>query len=146
MIRKEIFPRLTKKQAYELLNRIVVLTFIIGVLGVVAYLAINLRNERLPPIFTPAATPVQSPEKAELSGTVFDQSERPLPGARVTLDEIPGMKPVETSSNGVFNLHDIPWKYGDAVRVRVVKEGYEPYTEDVVLGKAPPIIKLRKKR
>jgi hypothetical protein len=85
---------------------------------------------------------------AELSGTVVDGDGRPLQGARVTLDDIPGMSPVETSSDGVFNLRDIHKKYGEGVRVRIVMEGYQPnpYTEDVVLGKAPPIIKLTRKR
>jgi hypothetical protein len=91
---------------------------------------------------------VKTEAKAELSGTVVDGNERPLQGARVALDDFPGMLPVETSSDGVFNLRDIPKKYGEGVRVRVVMEGYQPnpYTEDVVLGKAPPIIKLTKKR
>jgi hypothetical protein len=98
----------------------------------------DLQDIRLPP--------TENGEKAELSGTVLDASERPLQGGRVTLDDIPGMSPVETSSDGVFNLRDIPRKYGEGVRVRVVMEGYLPYTEDVVLGKAPPIIKLTRKR
>jgi hypothetical protein len=89
-------------------------------------------------------------DKAELSGTVLDGSnkDKPLQGARVTLDDFPGMTPVETSSDGVFNLRDIPKKYGEAVRVRVAMADYQPnpYTEDVVLGKAPPIIKLTRKR
>lgn len=97
---------------------------------------------------TATATPQPSPQaKAELSGTVFG-NEKPLQGARVTLDDLPAMSPVETSSDGVFNLRDIPRNYGDGVRVRVVMEGYRPnpYTEDVVLGKAPPRIKLTKVR
>lgn len=145
VIRKEIFPQLTKDQAYKLVNRIIVLTFMIGVLGVVAYLAINLRN--VPQRPTPAPTPTPIPE-TRLFGTVFDQNERPLQGAKVTVDEVPGMQPVETSSDGVFILHSIPKKDGDGVRVRVVLEGYQPnpYTEDVVLGKAPPKITLRRKR
>lgn len=87
-------------------------------------------------------------EKAELSGTVVDGNKRPLQGARVTLDDFPGMTPVETSSDGVFNLRDITKRYGQGVRVRVVMEGYlpNPYTEDVVLGAAPPIIELKRKR
>jgi Carboxypeptidase regulatory-like domain len=85
---------------------------------------------------------------SELSGTVVDAADRPLQGARVTLDDIPGMTPVETSTDGVFNIRDIPKKYGEGVRVRVVMQGYQPnpYTEDRVLGAAPPIIKLRKIR
>jgi hypothetical protein len=85
--------------------------------------------------------------KSNLSGTVLDSRDRPLQGARVTIDDVPGMSPVETSSDGVFSLKDIPKKYGDGVRIRVSKEGYKPnpYTEDVVLGKAPPRINLTKK-
>ncbi|HEX5701858.1 MAG TPA: carboxypeptidase-like regulatory domain-containing protein [Pyrinomonadaceae bacterium] len=88
-----------------------------------------------------------SDTKANLSGTVLDSHDQPLQGALVTLDDFPGMAPVHTSTDGVFNLSEIPKKYGEGVRVRVVLVGYQPnpYTEDVVLGKAPPIIKLRKK-
>lgn len=150
VIRKEIFPQLTKEQAYNLLNRIIVLTFVVGVLGVGAYIIVAKwngevnRNQKSNGGPTPTPTPI----KADLSGTVFDQNDRPLQGAKVTLDDIPGMQPVETSSAGVFNLRDIPKSYGDGVRLRVVMEGYQPnpYTEDVVLGKAPPIINLKRKR
>jgi hypothetical protein len=85
---------------------------------------------------------------AELSGTVLDREEKPLQGAQVTLDDMIGMKPVETSSEGVFRIADIPRKYGEMVRLRVVKEGYRPYpyTEDVILGKAQPRIKLARKK
>jgi hypothetical protein len=86
--------------------------------------------------------------KADLAGTVLDERDEPIPGARVTIEDIPGMPAVATSTDGVFNLREIPRKYGEPVRVRVVVEGYEPnpYTEDVVLGKTPPRIKLRRKK
>jgi hypothetical protein len=88
------------------------------------------------------------PETAELTGTVVDQNDKLLQGANVTIDEVPGMKPVETSSDGVFIISEIPRKYNDRVRVRVVKEGYQPnpYTEDVFIGASPPRIKLRRER
>ena len=82
---------------------------------------------------------------AELSGTVHDKNDNPIQEARVTLDDFPGMRPVETSSDGSFSLKDVPRKHGEMVRVRVVKEGYEPRIEDVVIGKAPPMIKLTRK-
>ena len=149
VIRKEIFPQLTKGQAYKLLNRIIVLIFVIGVLGIVAYLVVNWQNgnRNTTNQSRDGQIPTPTPAVAELSGTVLDQNERPVQGARVTLDDIPGMPPVETSSDGVFTLKEIPKKYGEGVRVRVIKEGYlpSPYSEDVVLGKAPPIIKLRKR-
>lgn len=149
VIRKEIFPQLTKHQAYNLLNRIIVLTFVIGALGIGAYIVTAKwnggveSNQNSNSYQTPTTTPV----KADLSGTVLDQNERPVQGARITLDDIPGMQAIETSSAGVFNLRDIPKQYGEGVRIRVVIEGYQPnpYTEDVVLGKSPPIIKLNKK-
>lgn len=148
VIRKEIFPRLNKGQAYQLLNRVIILAFVIGALGIIAYVVVaglNRKNDGNKNI-NDSQTPI--PAKAELSGTVLDRNERPLQGAKVTLDDIPGMLPVETSSDGVFNLTDIPKKYGEGVRLRVIMEGYQPnpYTEDVVLGKAPPIIKLTRKR
>lgn len=148
VIRKEIFPRLTKGQAYKLLNRIIVLIFVIGVLGIVAYLVVNWQNgnRNATNQSRDGQTPTPTPVAAELSGTVIDQNARPLQGAKVTLDDIPRMPPVETSSDGVFTLKEIPKKYGEGVRVRVIKEGYlpSPYIEDVVLGKAPPRITLRK--
>jgi len=83
---------------------------------------------------------------ADLSGIVLDSNDGPIQEATVTLDDVLGMRPVETDGDGKFTLKDIPRKYGEMVRVRVVKEGYEPHTEDVVLGKTPPRIKLKRKR
>lgn len=149
VIRKEIFPQLTKEQAYKLLNRITVLIFIIGVLGIAAYLVVNWQNgDPNTNLARGDRTPTPTPVVPELSGTVHDQNERALQGAKVTIDEMPGMKPSETSSDGVFTIKGIPRKYGDGVRLRVVMEGHNPnpYTEDVVLGKTPPIITLTRNR
>jgi hypothetical protein len=86
------------------------------------------------------------PGTASLEGIVLDQNDRPIQGAKVTIDEAPGMTPVETSSDGVFSINAVPRKAGESVRIRVIKDGYQenPYTEDVVVGKAPPRIKLRR--
>jgi hypothetical protein len=40
------------------------------------------------------------PEAASLTGIVIDQSDKPIQGAKVTIDELPEMKPFETSSDG----------------------------------------------
>lgn len=150
VIRKQIFPQLTREQAYKLLNLIVVLIFIIGVLGIAAYLVVNWQSENRNNAnqSREGQVPTPTPLMSELSGTVVDQNERPIQGSKVTLDDLPGMAPVETSSNGVFTLKQIPKRYGEGVRVRITKDGYHPnpYTEDVVLGKAPPVIKLTKTR
>jgi hypothetical protein len=87
-------------------------------------------------------------ETASLQGIVIDQNDRPIQEVKITIDEMPGMKAVETSTDGVFSINGIPLKYGESVRLRGIKEGYlpNPYTEDFVLGKAPPRIKLTRKR
>jgi hypothetical protein len=88
------------------------------------------------------------PEPASLTGTVVEKEPkgRPIQGAEVTVDELQGMKPVETSSDGVFTIDSLPRGYGEKIRIRVVKEGFEPnpWTEDVVLGAAPPRVELRR--
>ena len=78
----------------------------------------------------------------------LDQKGKGIQGAKVTIDEIPGMKSTETNSDGVFTIADIPKKYGESVRIRIIKDGYYPnrYTEDIVLGKSPPRIELRSKK
>jgi hypothetical protein len=85
---------------------------------------------------------------AELTGTVIERAPggHPIQGALVTVDEAPGMKPAETSSDGVFIIDSVPRAYGEMVRIRVVKDGYEPnpWTEDVKVGATPPRIELRR--
>jgi hypothetical protein len=84
--------------------------------------------------------------KVGLSGVVVDSNERPLQGAKVSLENVSRMTPAETSSTGVFNMEDLPLKVGDRVRLRVVLEGYRPnpHLEDIVLGDYSPTIHLTK--
>jgi hypothetical protein len=87
-------------------------------------------------------------ETATLSGTVVYPNGQPIQGAQVTIDEMPGMKPAETSTLGVFTITEIPKPYGEMVRIRVSKEGFQPNprTADVVLGKRPPRVELRREK
>lgn len=85
-------------------------------------------------------------ETAELSGTVFDQAGNRIQGAQVTIDEMLGMKPVETSTDGLFTITEIPKPPGQRVRIRVNKEGHQSHTEDVVLGASPPRVVLRREK
>lgn len=89
-----------------------------------------------------------SQETADLAGYVFDSDSKPIQGAKVTIEGLSGMVAVETSSDGTFTIKGIPRKYGEQVRIRVVKEGYRPnpYTEEVVLGALLPPVKLSKEK
>jgi len=81
-----------------------------------------------------------------LTGTIRETTDEGIQGAQVTIDEMPRMTPVETSTDGNFTIIDIPKPHGESVRIRVTKEGYRTHTEDVVLGRTPPRIKLRRVR
>jgi hypothetical protein len=118
IIGKPLYPLLTKEQAYKLLNRIVILVFIIGVLGIGASLTINVVNSWMTKPVGDNALPKQ------LRGYVRDDKEQPIAGARISLDEFPGIM-TDTPSDGSFVL-DIPDGRRQGVRVRVVKDGYHP--------------------
>ncbi|HEY0079211.1 MAG TPA: carboxypeptidase regulatory-like domain-containing protein, partial [Pyrinomonadaceae bacterium] len=98
---------------------------------------------------TPAATTPESrnsPETLMLSGFVVDSKDRAVQGAKVTINEMPTMEPVETTSDGRFIINGVPKQYGQWVRIRVVKEGYfpNPYEENYLLGSTPTTIQLRR--
>jgi hypothetical protein len=135
IIRKNIYPLLTKEQAYKLLNRIVILVFVIGVLGIGAYLTINLVNGLMKP-------GVENAAPKHLRGYVRDDKDRPIEGARVSLDEFPGIT-IDTPTDGSFVL-DIPDGNRDSVRVRVVKEGYHPNpcVKDIDFGQGDNLVLL----
>lgn len=94
-----------------------------------------------------------SVETARLSGTVLDpqmkEENQGIQGALVTLDDWPEKKAVETDSRGVFVISDTLKPYGEKVKIRVIKDGYQPnpYTEDnILLGGLPPRIELTKEK
>jgi len=120
---------------------------VICALILIAILVIAMIPRNRPQVAAPTAKPTT--ETATLSGTILDHSEQPIQGALVTLDDLPGMKPVETDSDGKFTVKDIPKPWGEEVKIRVIKEGYQPnpYTEgNIVLGKRPPRITLTRKQ
>jgi len=178
VIRKQVFPQLTKDQAYKLLNLIVILIFVVGVLGVTSHFFMNLFNktsneigsmpsptplitnlgnnaQNVPSIATP--TPVKSSQRVQivqaptptpvtfqLTGRVVDEDDKPLQGAKVSVDDFPEREPVETVSNGVFILQNIPKKLNDGARIRVSMGGYTTKVKDVVIGRSSPRIKMEK--
>lgn len=81
---------------------------------------------------------------SSLSGRVVDTNKNSIEGAYVTVEEMPKMKPIKTSSDGIFNIYNIPYKYSEQVRICVRKDGYITHTEDVVIGARPPKIELKK--
>lgn len=128
---------------------VVLLLLLLGLIFAAAQITRHFMSPKTTTSSPESAPPTSGvkPETVVLSGSVMDQNARPIQGVEITIDDIPEMRPVETSTDGVFSVNDIPKSYNESVRIRVSKEGYQPnpYTEDVVLGKAPPRIKLLKK-
>jgi len=79
IIRKEIFPQLTKNQAYSLLNRMVVLTSIIGFVGVMTYLILSFLKNPSPSIQGDAHATSPTPAPANLNGNRDVRTPTPPP-------------------------------------------------------------------
>jgi hypothetical protein len=117
IVGKPLYPLLTKEQAYKLLNRIVILVFVIGVLGIVASLTISIVSSLL-------SKPGEDALPRQVRGYVRDDKQQPIAGVKVSLEEFPGVT-TNTPSDGSFVL-DIPDTRRQSVKVRVEKEGYYP--------------------
>jgi hypothetical protein len=133
-------------QGRKILSALIVILIL---LGTTAYLWKATRGRAV--IKTPEAVSHEKdmPKDTEvLSGYVFDPDGNALQGAKVTIEDVPGVNAVETQSDGTFTIKGIPRKDGESVRVRVVKEGYlpNPYEENVVLGALLPPIRLSKEK
>ena len=120
----------------------VIITAVLAAVATIAAAGINKCAN--PP--QPGPSSQTTDKTTDLSGTVRDSNDNPIQGAQVTLDDLPGMRPVETESYGQFTLKAVPIKGGETVTIRVVKEGYKTYTEYVVLGRTPPRIILERRR
>jgi len=100
------------------------------------------KNQGIQPI---ALTP-RSENSAEITGRVVDAGDNWLEGATVSLDDYPKIEAVKTASDGTFTISKIPKKnYAERIRIRVAKEGFSDWVEDVTIGGPQPRIKLNKK-
>lgn len=103
---------------------------------------VPIKNQGLQQI---ALTP-KSDISAEITGRVVDERDNWLEGATVSLDDYPKIDAVKTASDGTFTIKGIPKKdYSERIRIRVAKEGYKDWVEDVMIGGQQPRIKLYRK-
>jgi hypothetical protein len=82
VIRKEVFPRLTKAQAYKLLNRMITLIFVIGVFGLLTYGVISLRTKsnNSQQSETTLSPPPVGPNKNENGQSLPEKADAKTPG------------------------------------------------------------------
>ncbi|MGA9771414.1 MAG: hypothetical protein WBV94_20440 [Blastocatellia bacterium] len=143
VIRKNIFPNLTKDQAYRLLRLIVVLVWSVAIIGIAAWYATtaaNKHNGNDPKTASPDAS-FDSTKESEMTGQVRDETSG-LPNVDI-LDINSGAR-TTSNSGGTFTLKVKETSKGWA-RVQVSKEGYEIW-EEYVETKSGLIILLRRKQ
>ena len=144
VIRKNIFPNLTKEQAYSLLRLIVVLVWSIAVFGIAAWTyastirrndpnSINLSHQ------VPQATS-SIPVETEVSGQIR-HGESIISGANI-LDVATGAL-TQSDKEGRFKIKTQKTTNG-MIRIRATKDGFQAW-EDYIDPKDGLIISLQEK-
>ena len=140
IVRKNVFPTLTKRDSYRLLRNIAILSWSIAMFGILGWLwstAILHRGEHEP------ASVVAAPDEAlVIAGTVVDQSTNMGIGQAIIV--IDGQSSNFTSDDiGNFRIA-LPGTNRDLVRLSVTKKGYFnvdqsviPPTHDLILPMRP---------
>lgn len=137
IVRKNIFPQLTRGDAYRLLRTIAILAWSVAMFGIACW----VWSERILHNGTAAST-ITSPIPADLmvvAGTVVDQSTN-LGVARATIT-VDGQSSVSEDS-GNFRIV-LPATVHDRVRVSVTHDGYLPSDQSVVPPTHDLVVQLR---
>jgi hypothetical protein len=141
IIRKNIFPTLTRTDSYRLLRIIAVLSWSVAMFGILCWVwstAILHRNQAQPTVAAAApAAPVEAPVVA---GTVVDQATNLGIGqATVTVDG----QTSTSEDSGNFRIV-LPANAPDRVRLTVTRSGYletdqsvAPPTHDLIVQMRP---------
>ena len=78
-----------------------------------------------------------------VSSRVYDENGKPMPGVKVSLEDLPEYS-ANTESNGAFVLKGIPKKLNERAKLRVVSNGYVTQFVDIVIGRPLPMIQLER--
>lgn len=93
---QKVFTPVTRKHTYELLNRVITYTFIIGILGIVAYIVISLYSGNAAPRPT-GPTPTPTPATVNSPGGNQAPPQTPLLPVNAGNTQTPA--PIQTPSN-----------------------------------------------
>ena len=140
IVRKNVFPTLTKRDAYRLLRNIAILSWSIAMFGILCWVwsTANLHRNQS----APAAAAAAPEEAVVVAGTVVDQSTNMGIGqATIVIDGQSSSFISEDTGN--FRIV-LPGTNRDPVRLSVTKDGYykidqsvTPPTHDLILQMRP---------
>jgi hypothetical protein len=141
IVRKNVFPALTKRDAYRLLRNIAILSWSIAMFGILCWVwstAILHRNQPAP------ASIAAAPEEAlVVAGTVVDQSTNMGIGqATIVIDGQSSSFISEDTGN--FRIV-LPGTNRDPVRLSVTKNGYFKIDQSVTPPTHALILQMRRK-
>ena len=139
IVRKNIFPTLTRSDAYRLLRTIAILSWSIAMFGILCWVWSTVVLNRGKPAPTPASTSAIT-EPPVVAGTVVDQSTNIGIGqATITI----GGQTSTSEDSGNFRVV-LPAPVPDRVRLSVTRSGYfesdqsvVPPTHDLILQMRP---------
>jgi len=141
IVRKNIFPTLTRTDAYRLLRMIAILSWSVAIFGIFGWVwstATLHRSEQAP---TGTASPTELPIVAGtiVAGTIVDQvTRRGIGRATITVDG----QTSTSEDSGNFRIV-LPATHSDRVRVSVAQSGYFETDQSVVPPTHDLIIQMR---
>jgi hypothetical protein len=134
IIRKNVFPRLSQKDAYRLLRHIAFLSWSIAVLGIAAWSWSQSLSRPHNSEIAAASEAAHAPnEMLVVAGTVVDQATNDAVGQATIAVDVNGLS-VTSEDSGNFQLV-LPDEHRGRVRVTATKAGYARVEQLV----APPV-------
>jgi Carboxypeptidase regulatory-like domain len=142
IVRKNVFPTLSKRDAYRLFRAIAVLSWSVAIVGILSWVwstSIERRNQHASQVTNSTTRQEDAPVVA---GTIVDQVTNSAIGEATVAVE--GESSTSTSDDtGNFRIV-LPAKYSGRVRLLVTKSGYQkvdqsvtPPTHDLILQMRP---------
>jgi hypothetical protein len=141
IVRKNVFPTLTKRDAYRLLRNIAVLSWSIAMFGILSWVwstAILHRNQPAPAVVASAPE-----EQMVVAGTVVDESTNLGIGQATIMIDGQSSRSVSDDS-GNFRIV-LPGTNRDPVRLSVTKDGYSKIDQSVTPPSHALILQMRPK-
>lgn len=131
VIRKNIFPKLVKEQAYKLLRLIIILAWTVAIFGIGIWAYVEISKNNKPP----------DTKNYQVSGLITDDSGNALPDVDVFV--VGGLDRAKTTSSGSFILN-VSDNEGSFINLQATKDSYIPWNDNIEIPSTSIRITLKK--
>ena len=141
IVRKNVFPALSKRDAYRLLRAIAVLSWSVAIVGIASWVWSTSIERRRQDVSRVTSSATQPEGETVVAGTIVDQVTNVAIGeATVAVD---GENSTSTSDDtGNFRIV-LPAKHTGRVRLLVTKTGYQKVDQSVTAPTHDLILQMR---